>query len=255
MPRAVIQARPRRTRKEQGFLLLGAFVSILVSGIMASLVAQEWSVVEKREREAQYMFVQEQYAAAILRFQQDQGRFPTKLEELTEQKGQKNQLFIRRPYTDPITRSKSLEDWCLLKVGAAGRVVSSCSDGSDPNQLGLGSSFGIGEEIGEMSSGQQIQGIDPGASGVVGVHSKSTDTAFNVLKRGEQTYNLWHYTFDQYEKDRNARGIPGVTQGQGQGTGQQPGIGNQPDSGNSFGGSSGFGGSSTRQPRSQPRNR
>ncbi len=256
--------RDRREKKgrrpaEQGFLLLGVFVTIMVSGIMTGMVAQEWSVMERREREAQYLFVQEQYAAAILRFQQDQGRFPTKLEELVEQKGQKNQMFIRRGYFDPITRSKSLEDWCLLKVGAAGRVVSSCSAEGDPNQIGLGSSIGLGQELGELGGGPQVQGIDPGATGVVGVHSKSSEAAFNTLKRGEETYNLWHYTFDQYQKDMNARAIPGVTQGQGQTTGGPGGTNDGSSFGNSnssFGNSnSSFGNSGgTQQQRPKRRN-
>ena len=61
---------------------------------------------------------------------------------------------------------------------------------------------------------------------------KFLETAFNTVKRGEETYNRWHYTFDQYEKDRNARGIPGVTQGTGQGVGNlDGGMNNQGNQG------------------------
>lgn len=213
--------RERPGRKEGGFLLLGTITTILVGAILSGMMAKEWSVIEKREREEQLLFVQEQYAAAILRFQKDQGRFPTELKELIENKGQKNQLFIRKAWTDPLYRDSTLEDWCLLQVGGSGRVVSSCSREGDPNELGLGGSF----ELGQQATMQQntIQGLDAGAKGIVGVHSKSTDNAFNTIKRGEETYNRWHYTFDQYDKDMNARGIPGVTQGTGQGVGNLDG--------------------------------
>lgn len=209
--------------EEGGFLLLGTLVTLLVGSILSGILAEEWAVIEKREREAEYLFIQEEFALAILEFQKDQGRFPTELKELIENRGQKNQLFLRKEYRDPITRAKSVEDWCLLQVGASGRVVSSCNDAGDPSQLGLGSDIRIGEEIGAPRT-QRIQGLAPGAAGVVGVHSKSTDRAFNTLKRDDETYNRWYYTFDQYQKEMNARGIPGLQQGQGPGlTGKQPG--------------------------------
>ena len=217
--------RPVGAGEEGGFLLLGTLVTILVGSILTGVLAEEWAVVEKREREAEYLFIQEEFALAILEFQKDQGRFPTELSELVENRGQKNQLFLRKEYKDPITRARSMDDWCLLQVGASGRVTSSCNDAGDPNQLGLGSNLRIGEEVGQPST-RRIQGLAVGASGLVGVHSRSSERAFNTLKRDDETYNRWYYTFDQYQKDMNARGIPGLSQGQGQtlGKGQkQPG--------------------------------
>jgi type II secretory pathway pseudopilin PulG len=236
MPRHAHAKRAHRSEttkraEEGGFLLLGTLTMILVSSVLVGVGAKEWSVIEKREREQQLLFIQEQYAAAIERFQQDQGRLPTKLEEMIENKGQSNQVFIRKAYTDPMFRDAKLEDWCLLKVGGAGRVVSSCANEGDPNQLGLGSDFQLGEQTGAQQ--QQLQGLNPGDTGIVGVHSKSTDRAFNILKRGEETYDRWHYTFDQYRKDMNARNIPGlpIQTGPGMG-GDGPGGGFGNDSGN-----------------------
>ncbi|UCF69197.1 MAG: hypothetical protein JSV80_07920, partial [Acidobacteriota bacterium] len=151
---------------------------------------------------------------AILFYQQDQGKLPTKLEELDES-GQNRQRFIRKLYLDPMTRAESVEDWCLVKVGAAGRVFSSCQEEGDPAVMGLGKTFRLGEAAGQPRS----RGTPATQGGIVGVHSKSTERAFNTVKRGEETYDRWLYTTEDYEKEVSMRSIPGLPQA------QQPGIG------------------------------
>jgi type II secretory pathway pseudopilin PulG len=207
--------RRRRRRNEQGFLLIGTFTTLIVGSILAAVMAQEWSVIERREREKELLFIQEQYAAAIAAFQTDQGRLPTKLEELVEKKGQKNQAFLRKPFVDPMTRDAELEDWCLLQLAATGRVVSSCSKEGDVDQLGLGSEFQLGEQVNQPRQQRNLGGNNAAAGqrGIVGVHSKSKERAFNVLKRGEETYDRWYYTFEDYRKEMSAKGIPGMPQG------------------------------------------
>ncbi len=206
-------------------LLLGLMTMILVSSILSGAAVQEWSIVEQREREAELIFIQEQFAAGILAYQQDQGAMPAELEQLAR-KGQKGQLFLRKKWTDPMVRGSKFEDWCLLKVGAAGRVVSTCSaegggEGGAENQpgelgLGSGSGFRMGEEAQTADPRRQPQGVTtPGGIGLVGVHSKSTKQAFNTLKRSEQTYNRWYYTIEDYRKEQGARMIPGLPTGQG----------------------------------------
>ena len=237
-------------------LLLGLMTMLVVMSILGGMAVQEWSVVEQREREADLIFIQEQFAAGILAYQQDQGAMPAELEQLTR-KGQKGQVFLRKKWTDPMVRGSKFEDWCLLKVGAAGRVVSTCAtegggEGgaeNQPGELGLGSSAGfrLGEQASTANPRRQPQGVAPGGVGIVGVHSKSGKKAFNTVKRGEETYDKWEYTIEDYRKEVGARMIPGLPGGQGPGTGgsggQQPGQSNRPGSGSS--GSSGSGGSSS----------
>lgn len=215
-------------------LLIAVFSMVAVGGIMSGVAIQEWSVVEKREREAQLLFIQEQFAAAIVNYQADQGALPATLEQLTK-KGQKGQMFLRKEYTDPMFREAKLEDWCLLKVGAGNRVVSSCSaEGQEggANALGLGSGFRMGQESrnprARPTPGQAAGApgaIGGGGVGIVGVASKSTDQAFNTVKRQEETYDQWVYTFEDYKKEMAQRGIPGLNQQQGPGFGQKPGQG------------------------------
>ncbi|MBP7146722.1 MAG: hypothetical protein KBD01_04195 [Acidobacteria bacterium] len=214
--------RPRRPapparaprRGQGGFLLVGLFTILVVGGILSGIGVQEWSIIEKREREAQLIFVQEQWAAAIVNYQKDQGGLPAELEQLTK-KGQKGQVFIRKAYTDPMFRKSKLEDWCLLKIGQSNMVVSSCSEADeDRGQLGLGTagSFQIGEEAPTATS-RRTPGVAPGGVGIVGVHSKSSDRAYNIVKREEENYNRWYYTFEDYQKEQSARNIPGLQQG------------------------------------------
>ena len=42
-----------KANPERGIVLLGLFTMIMVMGIMSGAAVQEWSIVEKREREAQ----------------------------------------------------------------------------------------------------------------------------------------------------------------------------------------------------------
>ncbi len=228
------RAQQPKAKPERGIVLLGLFTMIMVMGIMSGAAVQEWSIVEKREREAQLIFIQEQYAAGILEYQKKQGVLPATLDELVKRGGD-GTTFMRKAYLDPITRAKSLEDWCLLKQGAAGRMVSSCAaEGQADNNLGLGSKtqFKPGEEVGTLKD-RSTEGIaQPGGFGIVGVHSKSTEHAYNTLKRQEDTYDRWYYSITEFRQDSQARAIPGLPQGQGpQGrnptqTGQPTGIGN-----------------------------
>jgi uncharacterized membrane protein YgcG len=227
-------------------LLLGLMTMLVVMSILTGMAVQEWSVVEQREREADLIFIQEQFAAGILAYQQDQGAAPAELEQLTR-KGQKGQVFLRKKWTDPMIRGSKFEDWCLLKIGAAGRVVSTCStegggEGAAENQpgelgLGSGAGFRLNEQATTANPRRQPGGVAPGGIGIVGVHSKSTKKAFNTVKRGEDTYNKWEYTIEDYRKDVSAHMIPGLPGGQG------PGGQSKPPGGGSSGGSSSPGGS------------
>lgn len=215
-------------------LLIALFTMTMIGGIMSGMAIQEWSVVEKREREAQLLFIQEQFASAIMNYQADQGALPATLEQLTK-KGQKGQMFLRQKYTDPMVRGSKFEDWCLQKVGAGNKIVSSCSvEGQQggANALGLESGFRLGQESrnprarptpGQAAAGS-VGAMYGGGAGIVGVTSKSTDKAFNIVKRQEETYDQWVYTFEDYKKEMAQRGIPGLNQQTGPGIGTKTGV-------------------------------
>lgn len=248
---------PRRRRGERGFLLLGVMTSMLILGILSGVGVQEWSVVERRDREQQLIFVMEQYAAAIDRYQRGQGALPTDIEQLTK-KGQKGEYYLRKPYTDPMVRDAKIEDWCLLKVGGTGQVVSSCdeSGGIQGSQEGLEGSFGgkdehsaagpklnrrgasssmnpdfgrnfgttgrLGEE-GSPNRPSNVPGVATGQTGIVGVASRSGEQAYYTKKFDAETYSEWQYTIEDYKKDASMRNIPGLP------TKSGPGLSNPND--------------------------
>ncbi len=222
--------RLRSLKDERGFLLLGIVTIASIGGILSGVAVQAFSVVARRSREADLIFYLEQYAAAIRRYQEANGGLPTKLEELNAVNATVG-LYLRHPYTDPMTRNATLEDWCLIKLSATGRTISSCAmEGGDPTQLGLGSSFQLGEQTSAPNPRHRRNtGGVAGGQGIVGVHSHYGGRAFNILKRGEETYDRWFYTSEDYKKEMTTRAIPGLAQTQGPGLGkgsrqeQQPG--------------------------------
>ena len=240
---------PRRVgRGERGILLLGILVGLLVLGILSGVAVQRWSVVMRRDREAELLFVQEQYAAAIYAYQKAQGALPTELKQLA-QKGQNGEVFLRRLYVDPLTPKAKLEDWCLLQMGAGGTVVSSCAaaagtagtqgTGKDQGKKSSGDSAsgrsstsgstsgfgtstgGFGTSTGAFGDATQSGGIQlPGAAGapgtgavgaaIIGVASKCKDQSYNTVRRNERTYDRWFYTVDDYQKELASKSIPGL---------------------------------------------
>ena len=69
---------------DHGFLLLGLVTTLTVGSILSSAANQEWSVIIRREKEAQLSFDQSQYAAAIMRYKEANGHLLVKLEGLNE---------------------------------------------------------------------------------------------------------------------------------------------------------------------------
>jgi type II secretory pathway pseudopilin PulG len=209
--------------------------AVLVLGILSGVAIQDWTVIEKREKEAQLLFLQEQYAAAILSYQRGQGALPTTLEQLTK-KGQTGQVYLRRPWVDPMTRNAKLTDWCLWQVGPGGQVASSCAVAQDQTGNSVGAELTETDDIqskltpkdanptatgrrgpAQAAQNPQLQqpaGLLSGAvvGAIVGVHSKSDGRAYNTAKRGEEKYNLWRYTIEDYKNEMAARSVPGMPQ-------------------------------------------
>lgn len=215
-------------RTDRGFLLVGLVTMMAIFGIMSGTAVQQWSVIELREREAQLLFIQEQYAQAILEYQKDQGgSLPTKLEQLDE-RGQKNQRFIRRLYVDPMIRGQeevTVEDWCLLRVGPTGQVTSSCAKEDQRDGLTReGSEFRLGQADNATRAPQQLPGVQPGTQAIAGVHSRVSGKPFNSVKRGEGGYDSWYYTFEDWQREMDTRGYPGLSTGQAETPGTQPRV-------------------------------
>jgi type II secretory pathway pseudopilin PulG len=103
---------------QHGFTYIGLLFAIAIIGITLATVGVVWSTEARRDREAQLLFVGDQYRQAIGRYLQAGGVYPQSLDELLEDKRVPlPRRFLRRLYPDPMTGSA---DWELIQAGDGG---------------------------------------------------------------------------------------------------------------------------------------
>ena len=110
----------RAQPQQHGFTYIGLLFAIAIVGITLATVGVVWSTQARREREAQLLFVGNQYRQAIGRYLQAGGVYPQSLDELVEDKRvPMPRRFLRRLYPDPMTGAA---DWELVQ-GADGGIM------------------------------------------------------------------------------------------------------------------------------------
>ena len=102
--------------KSRGFAYLTLLVVLAVMALVLSSASVSQSHQSKREKEAQLMFIGEQFYGAIASYyasSQDQTkRYPTKLEQLlVDNRGIKPKHHLRQIFQDPMTQKM---DWGLV---------------------------------------------------------------------------------------------------------------------------------------------
>ena len=148
-----------RYAEQGGYAMAALLVTLLVMGVLLSIVLPSWSQAAKREREAELVFRGEQYSRAIRLFQKEHpGVFPLNLETLVEQK------FLRRLYKDPMTENGEF--------------------------LVLYQTSKINRGLGRLGQEADYQSEIPG--GIIGVVSKSTKSSL-LLYNGRSTYSEWEF--------------------------------------------------------------
>ena len=101
-------------RKCEGVTYIGLLVLIVIIGIVLAQVGEVGAIARKREKEAQLLWVGDQYRRALASYRAA-GGFPQRLEDLLQDPRTPNvRRYLRQLYPDPITGST---DWGLLKVG------------------------------------------------------------------------------------------------------------------------------------------
>jgi type II secretory pathway pseudopilin PulG len=117
-------------RREHGFTYLTVLfiVAILMAGL--ALIGEMWETSAKREREADLLFIGNQYRRAIALFYESTPgtvkRYPRTLEELTKDPRQPaTQRYLRKLYPDPLGGA----EWGIVKAPDGGvRGVYSLSE-------------------------------------------------------------------------------------------------------------------------------
>jgi len=240
---------------QRGYAMAALLVSIAVMTLLMSVAMPVWRTQAQREKEAELIFRGEQIARAINLYTRKMGggSFPPTLEVLVQGR------FLRKLYKDPMTEKG---DWDLILAGSGVP-----GDGGSPQQPQRGRGRG-GPSIGlgappPMAGATEIQPSTPfsgrrgqqppgasqgqapsfggqagagGRGGLMGVRSKSKESAFRLYKGSGTHYNEWQFLFSSVSNRPGVPGGQGAPGLPGRGRRGQPGIGpggrgNLPDSG------------------------
>lgn len=111
-----------------GFTYIGLLFAIAILGITLSTVGVVWSTQLRRDKEAELLFVGDEFRLAIGRYVRSGGQYPLELTDLVEDKRTPvPRRFLRRIYPDPMTGST---DWQLILAPQGGIMgVASRSQG------------------------------------------------------------------------------------------------------------------------------
>jgi type II secretory pathway pseudopilin PulG len=213
---------------QRGYAMAALLVSIGVMMLLMSVAMPVWRHQAQREKEAELVFRGEQYARAVNHYQRKMGpgNFPQSIDVLVQQR------FLRKKYKDPMTEDGEFD---IIPVGAAiqpGQNPQPQPGGATPrggnpsqgrSQLGRpGSQVGMTAPFGTGQPGSQIGSpfsTGQSAAGIMGVRSKSKETAIRIYKGGGTHYNEWNFIF------ANVSNRPGGPGGRGAPAGGGPGIG------------------------------
>ena len=125
-------AHPLCRARQRGFGYLLVLFALAALGLSLAGTGQVWHTTSQREKEADLLFVGNQYRRAIESYYKQSPdavkQYPLKLEDLLEDKRFPTpKRHLRQLYRDPMTGSA---DWGLLKVADSIVGVYSTSEGS-----------------------------------------------------------------------------------------------------------------------------
>ncbi|GKS68210.1 type II secretory pathway, pseudopilin PulG [Nitrosomonas sp. PY1] len=99
---------------QRGFVYLWALYTVALAGLSMAAAAHVWQAKSLREKEAELMFIGEQFRLAIKSYQSTGTKqYPQKLEDLVEDKRSANVVrHLRKIYVDPITNTS---EWGIVE--------------------------------------------------------------------------------------------------------------------------------------------
>jgi type II secretory pathway pseudopilin PulG len=108
--------------KQGGFTYLALLIAVAVGGAVLASIGELTSHAQQREKEAELLFVGQQYREAIHAYYErapgGAKRYPRKLEDmLADSRYPTAQRYLRRPYPDPMTGKT---EWGLVAAPDGG---------------------------------------------------------------------------------------------------------------------------------------
>jgi type II secretory pathway pseudopilin PulG len=202
---------------ERGYAMAALLVSLAVMLVLMTVAMPVWRTQAQREKEAELIFRGEQIARGINLYMRKMGgaSYPPSLDVLVQGR------FLRMKYKDPMTENDpsvptdQRGEWDVIT--AAGGVPAQGGQSQQPAGRGRAgapmtglsappsrsTSAPTGPAIGSPFSGQTAAG------GMMGVRSKSKESAFKIYKGTGTHYNEWLFLFSTVS---NRPGAPGAGQ-------------------------------------------
>jgi type II secretory pathway pseudopilin PulG len=220
-----------RRRNQAGFTLM--MVIFMVASILIVAAAGTQSILTqgRREKEEETVWRGKQYARAIGLYYRKFGKYPTKVEDLTNQTN--GVRFLRQAYTDPMNKEDG--SWRFIYVGPSGQLIGSLRQtsllqnalstagigGAPPFGGGLQSPSSPGQQTNSATTASSLDSQPQPLGGpvlggnIIGVGSKIDRPSFRIYLGGN-TYQMWEFIWNPRgvlivnPNDSNYTGAPGV---------------------------------------------
>lgn len=109
---------PCASHATHGFALLAVLGLVVATGIGLAYVGKRWDTANARDREAELLWVGQQYRNAIARHLKVAGQYPQQLEALLMLPNASSpRPNLRKLYRDPMGAASNESGWQLLLVG------------------------------------------------------------------------------------------------------------------------------------------
>jgi type II secretory pathway pseudopilin PulG len=183
-------SRTTSSEAQSGFSLAALIVLLtIISLVIAYTVPTQWSMVMKRERDRQTIFLMKQYARGILQWQQKHNNtYPVSLQQMQDAR---KPLMLRNggKWACPLTGKE--DDWILVpevavSAGGNGGIVPPGRNPVDPQPQQPPANSQPGKLNKELSPKDYVGPF-------VGVRPNATGRSFIALN-GAEDYSEWVYT-------------------------------------------------------------
>ena len=167
-----------RRRNQEGYTLLLVVFLVATMFIVATAATPNILTQGRREKEAEMIWRGEQYERAIGMYYRKFGKYPTKVEDLTNLTN--GVRFLRHAYTDPMNKDDG--SWRFIYVGPNGQLIGSIRQTSllqtALSTPGLGGMLNLGGGLQPLSPpGAATNANQAPGTGQPGQQANTTSTA------------------------------------------------------------------------------